>query len=130
MFVDTSAVYALLDGDDANHHRAEQGWTHLLSGKQKMITSNYVTIELCALLQRRLGLKAVRDLQEVVQPVVALHWIEETIHLAGVSAVLASGKKGLSLVDCTSFEIMRRLGIREAFTFDRHFRDQGFACLP
>jgi predicted nucleic acid-binding protein len=33
-------------------------------------------------------------------------------------------------VDCTSFEMMRELGIHNAFTFDRHFAEQGFTCLP
>jgi len=49
---------------------------------------------------------------------------------AGVSALLTSGREQLSLVDCVTFELMRQLGIRTAFTFDRHFEEQGFTCLP
>jgi predicted nucleic acid-binding protein len=33
-------------------------------------------------------------------------------------------------VDCVSFEVMRRLGIRRAFTLDEHFREQGFEVVP
>jgi hypothetical protein len=33
------------------------------------------------------------------------------------------------LVDCVSFVIMRSLGIREAFTADRHFEQAGFVAL-
>ena len=51
-------------------------------------------------------------------------------HRAGVASVLAANQRRLSLVDCVSFEVMRRLGIREAFAFDAHFADQGFRCLP
>lgn len=130
MFVDTSAVYALLDADDANFRRAERSWNELLSGQEKMITSNYVALEFCALLQNRLGLGAVRDFQESVQPLLSVHWIDGDLHQSGVSAMLAAGKRDLSLVDCTSFEIMRRLGVRKVFTFDTHFRKQGFECLP
>jgi predicted nucleic acid-binding protein len=35
-------------------------------------------------------------------------------------------RRGLSLVDCTSFAIVRRQAITRAFHFDRHFQEQGF----
>ena len=38
--------------------------------------------------------------------------------------------KRLSLTDCASFEVMQRLGLEGAFTFDRDFRDCGFRTLP
>jgi predicted nucleic acid-binding protein len=38
--------------------------------------------------------------------------------------------KRLSLADCASFALMRKLGIEVAFSFDRDFRDCGFAMLP
>ena len=39
-------------------------------------------------------------------------------------------RRQLSLVDCASFDIMRRLGLRDVFAFDPHFAEQGFRCLP
>jgi len=44
--------------------------------------------------------------------------------------VLSVARKRVSLVDCGSFYVMRRLGIKRAFTFDRHFTEQGFECVP
>lgn len=81
-------------------------------------------------MQHRLGLEAVRALQEDVCPVLGIEWIDEMAHKAAVSAVLAASRRGLSLVDCASFAAMRDLGIRQAFAFDEHFEEQGFACLP
>jgi len=44
--------------------------------------------------------------------------------------MLAAARKKLSLVDCVSFETMRLLGVTAAFTLDKHFKEQGFMCLP
>jgi predicted nucleic acid-binding protein len=41
-----------------------------------------------------------------------------------------AGRRTLSLVDCVSFEVMRRTGIRKAFAFDRHFQDYGYEIYP
>jgi len=34
------------------------------------------------------------------------------------------------LVDCVSFQTMRARGVRTAFCFDAHFREQGSAAMP
>lgn len=57
-------------------------------------------------------------------------WITEEDHRGGVQALLAAGRRELSLVDCTSFLVMRRLGLRAAFAFDADFEDQGFEPPP
>ena len=46
------------------------------------------------------------------------------------SALLTANRRQLSLVDCISFEMMRRLEIKTAFTHDRDFAERGFECLP
>lgn len=38
--------------------------------------------------------------------------------------------KGYSYTDCTSFVLMRRLGIGEALTLDEHFVQEGFVMRP
>jgi predicted nucleic acid-binding protein len=41
-----------------------------------------------------------------------------------------ANRRQLSLVDYTGFETMRHLGIEKVFTFDEHFREQGFELIP
>jgi predicted nucleic acid-binding protein len=130
IFVDTSAFYALLDADDRNHHRAKQIWLELLNQPVDFVCSNYILVESIALIQRRLGIVAVRRFQEELMPIVQIKWIEAELHKASISALLATDRRQLSLVDCASFEVMRRLGIRTVFAFDDHFIEQGFTRLP
>ncbi len=130
IFVDTSAFYALLDGDDAEHSRALKLWEGEPPGEGGLVTTNYVVLESMALLQSRLGMPAVRAFRDVILPLVRIEWIDEVVHAQAVSAFIATDRRGLSLVDLSSFETMRRLGVRSAFTFDRHFRQYGFQILP
>ena len=126
VFVDTSAFYAILDADDENHDAARQMWEELLTQDVVLVCSNYVLVETLALVQRRLGIPAVRVFQEDIMPVLNVEWIDETVHQVGIASVLAAASRRLSLVDCVSFEIMRLLGIKTAFVFDHHFEEQGF----
>jgi len=63
-----------LDRDDANHERARQTWTQLLRESANLLTSNYVLIETCALLQNRLGIDALRTFQEDIVPLRQIDW--------------------------------------------------------
>jgi predicted nucleic acid-binding protein len=130
ILVDTSAFYALMDGDDAYHARAVEWWKRESPAEGSLATTNYIVLESMTLLQARLGMAAVRTFHNAVLPMLRLEWIDEGVHARSVSAFLAADRKGPSLVDLSSFETMRRVGIRSVFTFDRHFRQYGFETLP
>jgi predicted nucleic acid-binding protein len=129
IFTDTSAFYALLDLDDRNHQKGQRAWMKILGEESAVVTSNYILVEIFALLQGRLGMEAVRRFQEDVVPILQVEFVTPEIHRAGMSALLLAGRRGLSLVDCVSFELMRELGIKIAFTFDSHFKEQGFTTV-
>ncbi|MEE9167001.1 MAG: PIN domain-containing protein [Candidatus Neomarinimicrobiota bacterium] len=129
-FIDTSAFLAILDADDENHSKAGKKWEELIDKSDTLVCSSYILIETFALIQHRLGMKAVRSFQEDVVPILTVKWVHESVHEAGVTSMLAANRRELSLVDCVSFDMMRRLGIKIAFVFDKHFKEQGFQCLP
>ena len=130
LFVDTSALYATLSATDTHHAAAKAGWDILSERKQRPVTSNYALLETMALVGRRLGLQAVREFHTQLVPVLQVHWVDAPTHDRAVSALLTAGDRDLSLVDCVSFEVMRRLGLDTAFAFDSHFPLQGFKCIP
>ena len=130
VFIDTSAFMAVLNADDLHHARARQVWQDLIRAGATLVCSNYILVETFALVQSRLGMTAIRTLQNDVLPIVSVEWIDEATHHAGISSLLTASRRQLSLVDCTSFDTMRRLGIERVFTLDGHFAEQGFECLP
>ena len=130
IFVDTSALYALISTEDQNIVPAVITWESMLEREDILFTNNYVLLECFALIQNRLGIEFTRALQSNLVPFLQIDWIGEQQHISSVNDVLAANRRQLSIVDCSSFESMRRLGIEKVFTFDEHFREQGFDVIP
>jgi len=130
IFIDTSAFLAILKSDDINHQKAKKKWKEVIENQEILICSNYVLLETFALIQNRSGMKAVRIFQEAIVPLLNIEWINESIHNTGTASLLTANRRELSLVDCISFKIMRKKGINKVFTFDKHFEEQGFECIP
>jgi uncharacterized protein len=124
--VDTSALFALLSADDENHHAAVEFVTQL--AQERLVTSNYVVTEATALVQRRLGSDAARELHTALLRPIDVAWVDRETHDLAVAAFLAAPQ--VSLVDRVSFELMSRLRIRTAFAFDRDFAAHGFDVRP
>jgi predicted nucleic acid-binding protein len=130
IFVDTSALLALMAVEDVYHRQAKECLQSICEQGQDLQTNNYVLLESLALIQKRLGLPKVRDFLTDLVPLLEVHWIDEEMHQAAVEHLLSASRRNLSLVDCSAFETMRALGIETAFTFDEHFRDEGFKVIP
>ena len=130
IFLDTSGLLAIINADDKYHVHAKKSWIEIISNNEYLLTTNYIIIETISLLQSRIGFDAVHTLHEDIIPVLHLQFINEAIHNAAMSALVTASRRNLSFVDCASFECMRRLGIKKAFTFDSHFSEQGFECIP
>lgn len=129
VFVDTSAFLAVIDRDESHHPQAKQVWEQLIGENAILVSTNYVLVETLALIQRRFGMSLVKSFQDNVVPLLSIAWVDEALHQAGVAAFLTANRRRLSVVDCLSFEIMRRLGLNQVFAFDHHFDEQGFICL-
>jgi len=126
VFVDTSALFALLDADDAGHDLAFPAWSGGIDECARFVTTNYVIVETIALAQRRLDIHAVRALIDEILPMIDTIWVTDADHSTGLSLLLMAARRHLGLVDCVSYAIMRRMGIRDYLGLDPHFEEQGF----
>lgn len=130
IFVDTSAIYALLVEHDGNHPAARSAGPSLRDENARLVTSSFVVLETVSLLQTRIGVEAARIFYREVLPSLHVVWVgEELLHRA-MAALLASSQRGMSLTDWSSFTLMRERGIGRAFAFDDNFSRQGFALVP
>lgn len=125
-FVDTSAFIAFLDAEDPSHAGCRRAWTAAASDGDGLVASDYVVVETLAVAQRRWGLGAVRTLVQEFLPLVEVLGVTTEDHDAALTMLLAADRRRLSLVDCVSFTVMRRQGIRFYLGSDPHFEEQGF----
>jgi uncharacterized protein len=129
VFADTSALFALLDGKDANHVRAERAFASLRTRQASLVSTSFVLVETYALVGRRLGLDAVRSFRVDFAPLIDVVWVDEVLYNAGLDLLLDRRKRLLSLVDAVSFVAMRQADVSEAFACDPHFAQEGFALV-
>lgn len=126
VFVDTSALYALLVRTEVVHPSATGIFQELVTREVRLVTTNYVLLESTALLQRRIGLTAVRDLHQVLVPWLGVRWVTEPVHDRAMHRLVQMDRRRVSLVDCTSFVVMESEGLSDAFAFDDDFVEAGF----
>ncbi len=130
IFVDTSAWYALIDKDDAEHKAAKAFIQNLTL---PLMTTNLIVHETITLLRYRLGHK-------IAAEVGAKLWKEEPAKLVFIDRVMEQKAWKLflryrdhrfSFTDCTSFVVMEQFGILKAFVFDSDFESYGrFVKVP
>lgn len=128
VFLDTSFILAALSSRDQRHRRAALTATqHGLA----RITSSLVINETVTLLQMRGRLSQALEFLADAQgkPDLQIVYPDPALQVEAWDLFVRWAGTGASPVDCLSFAIMRRLGIRKAFTFDEHFRTAGFHTL-
>ena len=125
IFLDTSAIYALADKADPNHADACKKFDLALKAGEMFLVHNYVLVESGTMLQARLGLQSALAFLTDARAF-DTEWVDSALHQEALKEFEKIGKKGISLVDCMSFLVMRRRGVRKILAFDTDFQDQGF----
>ena len=125
IFLDTSAVLALADTKDSHHNEAVATLVSMMSSGHAILTHNYVLVESAVLLQNRIGLaSSLAFLTDAHR--FTIHWISAADHAEAVELLSGRNRRGLSLVDCMSFVVMRKYAIKTALAFDADFEAEGY----
>ena len=129
VLLDTVGLIALWDDTDQWYALAAPVFAALLGAHRDMVTTTSVLLECGNAAARRTYRNDVDDLrqkmlaqQRLIEPTasdIAQAWTDYRAGYAGNAGI----------VDCISFAVMRRLGLTDAFTNDRHFQAAGFTIL-
>ncbi len=129
IFLDTVGLIALWETKDQWHSLAVEAFAQLLAEGAPVVTTPQVLLECANAVSRRPTRQDVIDLRKELTSIDALisptadeemeAWLNYEKNFAGQAGV----------IDHLSFLVMKRLGITDAFTNDKHFEYAGFVTL-
>jgi predicted nucleic acid-binding protein len=131
VFVDTSAFLAIENHRDARHEEALALRRRVVEAGRLLVTSDYVLDESYTIIRHRAGHRVAVDFGEGVRISrgVRIEYVTLEVIEQGWAIFKRFADKEFSFTDCTSFALMRKLGLREALAFDGHFAQAGFLEL-
>jgi len=128
VFVDTSALLALLDRADPRHLAVRDAFAGLRDAE--LLTHGYVVAESLAVVRRRFGVDGAVALLDDILPVVTILPVEPELHLRVQRGYRESLPSGVSFVDRMSFAVIERDSIDAALATDADFRAAGVPVMP
>lgn len=130
VLADTSALLALVFRDDQHHARAATFARENPSAR--LLLTELILAELVTRVRARAGapraVEVGRSLFESRR--YELVFLDSELLQGALAQMARHADKRLSLADCASFELIDRLGLTAAFSFDRDFRDCGYRMVP
>ncbi len=115
VLVDTSALFALLDGDDVHHGNAVRLWESLV--EVDLVTHGYVVAESFALTRGRLGWPAAAALIDRLLPTIRVEVVDRGVHEAALSDYRTL-RGGTSFVDRVTIAFAKHHDVTTCIGFD------------
>jgi predicted nucleic acid-binding protein len=133
IFFDSGAWIALSIPNDRNAGVAHGVYADTARGAHgRIVTTDFVLDEAATFVRMATDVPTSASLLRRVTsaPNVTVVWIDSGHFGDAIGELEGHEDKRWSFTDCTSFVVMRDLGIEKAFTFDRNFAQAGFTPLP
>lgn len=133
IFLDTSALVALYNADDAHHKEARATMEMISRGDipfTRFYTTDYIFDETLTFLSRVVknhGLAVEVGKALLESPFTSIINIDQDLFQKSWERF--QSMEGPSFTDCASFTVMDDAGVRNAFSYDAHFRTAGYRTL-
>jgi predicted nucleic acid-binding protein len=129
IFVDTSFWIGMTIPRDDRHALAREVLER--HAETALLTSNHVRGETWTLLRRRAGHSVATAFLDHLDEAARLRvvFVPEEVEADALRWLHRHDEREYSFVDATSFALMHKLGIRDAFAFDGDFAAAGFVEL-
>lgn len=132
IFVDTGFLFALVSTRDAHHKRVVEVFREFQNRRlaDHLLTTNHVVAEVITLTLKIGHSEAVRLGDQLHgERLARIHWATPDEERVAFDYFKRHQDQTYSMVDCLSFTVMERLGIREALAIDSDFTHR-FVARP
>ena len=132
---DASAWVGIVNLKDRHHKEAVRIFRRLLGPSTRMIATTWTTYEALTIVKSRLGFGQAEGLWDRItsRTVVDLIRIDEQIERDALELFWRYRDKAWGVVDCSSLVVMKAVGCRTVFGYDKHFteasRQFGFSVI-
>lgn len=132
IFADASALVGKLLESDPYHAGANRAMRDLLRRGHDFLTTDYIFDEVVTRVRSVASHEAAVSAGEelLASEVIRIVEVEREVRDAAWRKFKKFKEHKLSFTDCTSFAMMEKYGIGEAFTFDEDFKRVGFTTVP
>jgi len=134
LFVDTAGWGCFVDAKHPLHAKADTVISTARKSQRILVTTNYIVNELSVLLKSRLHLRHEQVVAFIdflyADPQSNVIHIDRPTHEDAWRLYVQHQDKEWSLVDTSSFIVMRQRNIQEALTTDQHFAQASFTRVP
>lgn len=133
IFADTSGWANYFVRTEPFHQAAKQLMQQWYKNQVRVVTTNYVLLELIALFTSPLKISRSQQIQ-AIEAIKTADWIEiihvdQNLDNQAWQFIKEREDKMWSLVDCSSFVVMEKRKINTGLTTDHHFEQAGFMRL-
>jgi len=131
IFLDTAFAVALITPKDIFYEKAHDLSKQLRASETPLITTRAVLLEIGNSLAKENTRKAAIEMLESIEADETITTVAVTEELYEEAFKLFRSRmdKEWGLTDCISFIVMKKFGVTEALTTDRHFEQAGFKPL-
>lgn len=126
VFVDSSAILAIINNNDQDHNQADNIYKKLFNKKYYFVLTNFAIAETHALLLSKMNnIQVARDWLSNSYKEFNILRPEEDMEFEAIKELNKYQDKDYSFTDMLSFLAMEKSGIQYFFSFDKHFRQIG-----
>lgn len=129
VLLDTVGLVAVWDEADQWHDAAEKAYAQIMAQRRPFVTTSFILLECGNTAARRPYRNEVPILREKLERRNELIVPTESDWKQAWADYERGAAGDAGIVDQVSFIVMRRLGIQDAFTNDRHLQAAGFTTL-